>query len=110
MGDLGAGKTTFTQGFAQGLGITDKIISPTYVLIRQHQLPDSDRTLYHIDLYRLEKVDPNELGLTDLFQQPNDIILIEWAEKLDDKLPKGTTIIKFKHTSDNAREISLNTT
>src|SRR5437868_4886836 len=81
MGDLGAGKTTFTQGFAQALGIPDKVISPTYVLIRQHHLPNSNRTLYHIDLYRLEEVNPNELGLTDLFKQQDDIVLIEWAEK-----------------------------
>ena len=107
MGDLGAGKTTFTHGFAESLGIKDKIISPTYVLIRQHQLPNSKRTLYHIDLYRLEEVNPQELGLTDLFNQKEDIILIEWAEKLKNKLPQEAMVIKFKHISENSREIEF---
>src|SRR3989304_1778394 len=53
-GELGAGKTIFAQGFAKGLGIKEKIISPTFVLIRQHKIPNTTKTLYHIDLYRLE--------------------------------------------------------
>lgn len=107
IGDLGSGKTTFTQGFAEALGIKDKINSPTFTLIRQHQIPDSDRTLYHLDLYRLEKVNPDELGLTDLFNQSNDLILIEWAEKLGDKLPKEALVIKFKHLANDQREIEI---
>ena len=107
IGDLGSGKTTFTKGFAQALGITEKIASPTFTLIRQHQLPSSERTLYHLDLYRLETVNPNELGLTDLFNQTEDIILIEWAEKLGNKLPKDALVIKFKHLKENQREISF---
>jgi len=49
-GELGAGKTVFAQGFAKGLGIKEKIISPTFVLIRQHQIPKTKKVLYHIDL------------------------------------------------------------
>lgn len=107
IGDLGSGKTTFTQGFAEALGIKDKINSPTFTLIRQHQLPGSERTLYHLDLYRLEEVNPDELGLSDLFNEQNNIILIEWAEKLADKLPKNALIIKFKHLAENTREITI---
>lgn len=107
IGDLGSGKTTFTQGFAQALGIHEKITSPTFTLIRQHQLPHSDRTLYHLDLYRLEAVNPTELGLLDLFTQTEDIVLIEWAEKLADQLPKEALVIKFKHLSKDRREIEL---
>lgn len=107
IGDLGSGKTTFTQGFAQALGINDKINSPTFTLIRQHQLPNLDRTLYHLDLYRLEKVNLGELGLLDLFQQKNDIVLIEWAEKLGKQLPKNAIIINFKHLGNDQREINI---
>ncbi len=107
VGDLGSGKTTFTQGFASALGITDKINSPTFTLIRQHQLPDDDRTLYHLDLYRLEEINLDELGLTDLFNQTHDIILIEWAEKLGSKLPKEAITIKFKHLSEDQRVIEI---
>jgi tRNA threonylcarbamoyladenosine biosynthesis protein TsaE len=107
IGDLGSGKTTFTQGFAEALGIKEKIASPTFTLIKQHQIPRTERTLYHLDLYRLEEVNPDELGLTDLFQQKEDIVLIEWAEKLEDKLPKEALVIKFKHLEENQRQIEL---
>lgn len=107
MGDLGSGKTTFTQGFAKALQIEDKIMSPTFTLIRQHHLPDN-RTLYHLDLYRLEKINIHELGLADILSQPNDIVLIEWAEKLGSDLPKNAVIINFKHLGENVREIEYN--
>lgn len=107
IGDLGSGKTAFTQGFAKALQISDKIISPTFTLIRQHQLPDKDRTLYHLDLYRLEKVNIYELGLADIWSQKKDIVLIEWAEKLGKELPQDAVIIKFKNLGENMREIEI---
>lgn len=107
-GPLGSGKTTFVQGFAQGLGIKDKIISPTFVLIRQHKIPGTKKTLYHADLYRLNsQKDLQELGLKDLFEDPNAIVLIEWAEKAKELLPKDTVFIYFKTSSDNNREIEI---
>ena len=99
VGELGAGKTTFVQGFAKGLGIKDKIISPTFVLIRQH------KNLCHVDLYRVENF--QELGLKDFFENPNNIILIEWAEKIKDLLPKNTVWITFEMLSENTRKITL---
>src|SRR4051812_30745452 len=76
-GDLGAGKTTFTQGFARGLGIDDKIISPTFVIIRQHPYENNTRIFYHIDLYRLEgKIDISSLGIKEMFEDKNALILI----------------------------------
>src|SRR3989338_8005494 len=84
VGELGAGKTTFTQGFAKGLGIKDKIISPTFVLIRQHQIHKLKKTLYHLDLYRLENLkDIKELAIDELAQDGN-IVLVEWAQKAKD--------------------------
>src|SRR3989304_1888357 len=91
-GELGAGKTTFVQGFAQGLGIKEKIISPTFVLIRQHHIPNTKKVLFHIDLYRLENItDLKSLGLEEILSNPNNIVLIEWAEKIKDTLPENTT-------------------
>ncbi len=106
-GDLGAGKTTFVQGFAKGLGIKDQIISPTFVLIRQHQLPDSEKMLYHIDLYRLEG-EPNitELGIKELLEG-SDLVLIEWAEKIKDQLPKKTIFINIEKISEDERKIEI---
>lgn len=106
-GDLGAGKTTFVQGFARGLGIKEKIISPTFILIRQHQLPSTEHLLYHIDLYRLEKINPQTLGLPEMLSNPQNIILIEWAEKISNQLPPGTIHISLKKTSENTRQITL---
>lgn len=107
-GDLGSGKTTFVQGFAEGLGIQDKIISPTFVLIRHHPIPNSTHTLYHIDLYRLENVnDLKSIGLDDLIKNPQDFILIEWAEKAEELLPKNTTWIYFKPLTENKRELTF---
>lgn len=105
-GDLGAGKTTFAQGFAKGLGIKDKIISPTFVLIRQHMnLPAGRQVFYHVDLYRIESF--KELGLEELFSDKNNIVLIEWAEKIKNLIPKNAIWITFKMLSENKREITL---
>ncbi|OGE72439.1 tRNA (adenosine(37)-N6)-threonylcarbamoyltransferase complex ATPase subunit type 1 TsaE [Candidatus Daviesbacteria bacterium RIFCSPLOWO2_02_FULL_38_15] len=107
-GDLGAGKTIFVQGFAQGLDIKEKIISPTFVLIRQHHIPNTDKTLYHIDLYRLEKEeDFKQLGLKDLLNDSNHLILIEWAEKIKGLLPKMTTWIYLETANQNSRQITI---
>lgn len=107
-GDLGAGKTTFTQGLAKALNITDKIISPTFVLIRQHPVPNIDRVLYHIDLYRLEgDINPQDLGLKELWEDKNNIVLIEWAEKIKNQLPPNTVLINIEKINETSREITI---
>lgn len=103
-GELGAGKTTFVQGFAKGLGIKDKIISPTFVLIRQHPIPDTKKVLYHIDLYRLTNL--QDLGLQEIWSDPNNIVLIEWTEKLTE-LPKGTIQISIQIEGLNKRSFMI---
>lgn len=107
-GDLGAGKTTFAQGFAKGLGIEKQVISPTFVITREHQIPHSSKIFYHIDLYRLEEFDTIILSLEEIFQTKGNIILIEWAEKLGNRLPEGTIKIYLKHLSKDEREIEIN--
>ena len=105
IGELGAGKTTFTQGFAKALGIKDKIISPTFVLIRRHPLPNQQRYLFHIDLYRLAgKINTKETGLEEILNNSGNIILIEWAEKIKNQLPSNTFFIYFK-SFDKAQRI-----
>lgn len=105
-GELGAGKTVFVQGFAKGLGIKEKIISPTFVLIRQHPIPNSTKILYHIDLYRLKSMsDFKGIGLEEILSDPNNIVLIEWADRLK-TLPKKTVKI-FITKGDNDRLITV---
>lgn len=107
-GELGAGKTTFVQGFAKGLGIKEKILSPTFVLIRQHYIPNSKQILYHLDLYRIDDPDQIEsVGIKELLQNPKNMILIEWAEKIKKYLPKETTWIYFETLGNSKRKITV---
>jgi len=108
-GPLGAGKTTFVQGFAKKLGIKNKIISPTFVLMREYDLPyEKNAKLFHIDLYRLEGTHQiDSLGLSDLFENCKNIFLIEWAEKLVIN-PKNKNIkVNFEYLSKNSRQITV---
>lgn len=106
IGELGAGKTTFAQGYAEGLGVKDKIISPTFVLIRQHKIPNTKKILYHIDLYRLEDLrEIKHLGIEEIMENPDNTVLIEWAEKIKGLLPKNTLKISFKVMDKNSRRI-----
>lgn len=107
-GELGAGKTTFVQGFAKGLGIQEKIISPTFVLIRQHPIPGSKKVLYHIDLYRMDETpDLAHLGLKEIWLNPDNIILIEWAEKIEKLLPKNALKINITKPEEGQRLITI---
>lgn len=108
-GPLGAGKTTFIQGFAQGLGIKDRLISPTFVLMRQYTLPKSTYgKLFHLDLYRLDSLQQiKNLGIEEVLSNPQNIVLIEWAEKIAKVLPKKTVWIKLKPLSYEEREIDV---
>ncbi len=85
-GDLGAGKTTFIQGLAQGLGVPEDVYvsSPTFALINEYP---GRMILYHVDLYRLEPEEVLDLGLEDLLAQ--GILAIEWAERLSFAFPRG---------------------
>ena len=99
-GELGSGKTTFVQGLAKGLGIKQRIISPTFVVIRSYD------NFFHIDLYRMEKVEG--LGLEEIIEDPANIVVIEWADKLGDLLPKKRWEIKFEHIDEQKRRITWN--
>lgn len=84
-GDLGAGKTTFTKGFARGLGITADITSPTFTLMNLYTVPEAPRGIthfVHMDAYRLESHDEYfALGAEDYVGRPHIVSLVEWAEK-----------------------------
>src|SRR3989344_7421055 len=82
-GDLGAGKTTFIQGLAKGLGIKGRVLSPTFIFIRPHTLKGGSK-FYHVDLYRLDsEKDAEAIGLTEILQDKNAIVAIEWPEKIE---------------------------
>lgn len=110
-GDLGSGKTTFVQGLARGLSIKKRILSPTFTLIRHYTLYPKPYTLFHIDLYRLEKKDETEgLGLEEIFANKNAIVVVEWAEKIKEILPEKRWDIKFEYLGENKRRITIKQT
>ncbi len=121
-GDLGSGKTTFTQGLANYLGVKQRITSPTFVIMKKFSIFSIEpgpraignfqfsnkRYLYHIDCYRLNE--PEEilnLGWQEIITNPKNIVAIEWPEKIKKFLPKEAIFLKFKFISDKQRKINL---
>lgn len=105
-GDLGAGKTTFVQGFAKALDVESRIISPTFILMRRYPLENG--ILYHLDAYRIDKNEKQEvesLGLPEIWNTKGNIVLIEWAEKIAKFLPEDTIWIEFEYLDEDTRKI-----
>lgn len=105
-GDLGAGKTTFTQGVAEGLGISGPVQSPTFTLVREHE--GRTMRLYHLDLYRLD--DPDELediGYEVFINPPDGVSMIEWPERAGDWLPDRFLLVHIEHLGGDRRSVQL---
>ncbi len=98
-GELGAGKTTFTQGFAKGLGIRRIPGSPTFIIMRRYPIRGGQfKNFYHVDAYRIKKLDALEtLGLKEIFGGPKNIVLVEWPEHIKKILPQRMIRLKFRH-------------
>lgn len=111
-GPLGAGKTVFAQGLAQGLGIKDTVNSPTFNIIKIYPVKNNSlvKEFVHIDAYRLKSsLELQALGVDEMFHDPLNIILVEWAEKIKDILP--SKYIKIDITigdQANDRQIIIN--
>lgn len=109
-GDLGSGKTTFSQGVARGLGVTGRVTSPTFLIIRSYSLSAdiSLQTLYHIDAYRLSDVrEADGLGLQDIFRDQKAIVLCEWPERIAELLPAKRKNVYFTYVDDEMRKIEI---
>ncbi len=101
-GNLGAGKTTFVQKFARACGITESVVSPTFVILKKYG------NLVHIDAYRLKNSRELEaIGIHELIADPKNIIFIEWADRVEDILPNDTIKIHFDHVNETTRKISI---
>ena len=113
-GNLGAGKTTFTQIVAKTLGVEETVTSPTFVIEKIYRLVASSQhqvarfeNLIHIDAYRLEKSEELlHLGWQEIISDPKNLILIEWPERVADIMPKHIQV-KLTHISENSREIEV---
>lgn len=107
-GELGSGKTTFVQGFAKGLGLPARLLSPTFIIVRRYSIPRSIQMLYHIDLYRIKKMaELANLGLSEILTDPTNLVIIEWADRLGSMLPKKRIDIRFSEIAEDVRNIKL---
>lgn len=103
-GELGAGKTCFASGMAEGLGVAEPAVSPTYVIARSYS-GDRGLTLHHMDFYRLAgEADVEAAGIMDL-PDANSVTLIEWPERAPDAFPNGTLELRIEVTGADSRRI-----
>ena len=105
-GELGAGKTIFAKGLADGFGVADvdEVSSPTFTLINQY----SGRVkIYHIDLYRIETGALDGLGLDEIFDDPNSVVIIEWAERLGSFETPGAVRVFLAYVDEHSRRIDV---
>lgn len=109
VGDLGAGKTTFVQGLAEGLEIKKRVLSPTFVFLRSYKLQiNKFKTFHHFDLYRCASLaDVKNIGLLEILEEKDSLVAIEWPEIAKDLLPEHTKWIKIKKINDSEREIEI---
>ena len=106
LGDLGSGKTKFTEGFLEFFGLDDEISSPTFTIVNEYC--KNDLNIYHFDVYRLEDLDEfYAIGGTEYFD--NGICIIEWGEIIQDALPKDYIHIRFERddTNENIRILNI---
>ncbi|MBC8257144.1 MAG: tRNA (adenosine(37)-N6)-threonylcarbamoyltransferase complex ATPase subunit type 1 TsaE [Candidatus Marinimicrobia bacterium] len=104
IGELASGKTTFIKGILKGLDYNKSVTSPTFTLVNEY---DAKYPIIHIDCYREDELERwIKLGLNDYFSEEN-IVIIEWADKMKSLLPENTIKVNFSHKSLNSREIIL---
>jgi len=130
-GDLGAGKTTFTQGLLKGLKIKGPYTSPTFLIMKQYQRQDTKNkkqstnksqisipstrdksqnkieNIYHVDAYRISDKDLLNLGWEEIVVDDKNIVIVEWSERVKKILPKDSLKIKFEWLDENQRKITF---
>jgi tRNA threonylcarbamoyladenosine biosynthesis protein TsaE len=104
-GDLGAGKTTLTQGIAAGWGSSDSVSSPTFVMVNLYRAAD-ETPLYHMDAYRIESLpEAAQLGLDDMLAE--GALIVEWPERIEPLLPKERLWLNLTHISETERQLEI---
>ena len=106
-GNLGAGKTTFTQGLLKGLKIKGPYTSPTFAIMKHYQ--HKTKNIYHIDAYRISSKDLLDLGFADFAGKENSFTIIEWPERVKKIIPSGALWINFEWLSEKERRITIST-
>jgi len=110
-GDLGAGKTTLVQGLLEGLGAKRPYISPTFVIMKQYDLPQATvqgiRRIYHADAYRVGEKDFHEIGFLEWCADPAGLVILEWPERIGNLVPQNKTVITLRSLSETERQITI---
>ncbi|MBR2998712.1 tRNA (adenosine(37)-N6)-threonylcarbamoyltransferase complex ATPase subunit type 1 TsaE [Candidatus Saccharibacteria bacterium] len=106
IGDVGAGKTTFVRGLAEGLGIKEPVTSPSFTISKTYALPTGGHFI-HYDFYRLSDPGLMTEDLAENLANPENIIVVEWGESVNDILPENRTIINIKYNENGTREVIL---
>ncbi len=110
-GDLGAGKTTLTQGILEGLGAEGPYTSPTFVIMKEYILPEPTDTgikrIYHVDAYRIEDKDIEHLGFEEWCSDPQGLVILEWPERITGLLPEKRIHITLIQKGESEREIQI---
>ena len=108
-GDLGAGKTTFTQILGQSFGVREPITSPTFTIMKQYELENEyfDR-LVHIDAYRIEdETEVLPLRLIEVFKKPRSVICVEWPEQIASVMPSTAMLVKISISENDVRKVTI---
>lgn len=106
-GNLGAGKTTLAQGLLKHLNAKGPFMSPTFVIMKKYPVDDQFKAVYHIDCYRIEEDDVLNLGWEEIINNKNNLILVEWPERIKKIWPQNYLHIDFKVMGKNQREIKI---
>ena len=105
IGDVGAGKTTFTRGLAEGLGVKATLSSPSFTISRLYQ--GKDYILAHYDFYRLEDPGIMSEDLAESVDDPKTITVIEWGQSIKELLPENHYVVEIKYIDENTREVTV---
>ncbi|WKZ28615.1 MAG: tRNA (adenosine(37)-N6)-threonylcarbamoyltransferase complex ATPase subunit type 1 TsaE [Patescibacteria group bacterium] len=108
-GDLGAGKTTFAQALAKALGVKKRVQSPTFILMQEYRLPKRGgaKVLLHVDAYRGDVAQFKAVGLAEYLRHPDTIVLVEWADRIQELLPKKLIKVRLAHRGGDTRSITI---
>lgn len=103
--DLGGGKTTFVRGLAKGIGSLDRVASPSFTIKREYYTEDLE--LHHFDLHRLNKAGDIQHDLAEVVNQPDKIVVVEWADIAQGVLPASRLKVSIKPTGETSRSITI---
>ena len=103
-GDLGAGKTTFTQFVFASLGVKEVVSSPTFAILKSYQ---GKFKLHHFDTYRITTEEAIESGFDEIFEEKDSIKFVEWSENIAPLIPKDVIIVNIKYLSESEREFQI---